>query len=188
MLETLLQLDSALSLLINHFHSSVLDAIMITISGRLTWVPLYAVILWLLHKQFGWKTTGFFLVFIVLNLVLSDQISVFMKNYFLRLRPCHTEGLIKSVHLADGCGGQFGFVSSHAANTMGLAVLCSMLLHQNWIKVVLFVFAFLNSYSRVYLGKHFIGDVVGGMLLGALIGWLIFKIATLVLSKTNLAK
>lgn len=186
MLETFIQLDSALTVFINHFHSPFLDALMIAISGRMTWIPLYAIILWLMYKSLGWKTTGFFLLIILINLTLTDQISVWMKNHFLRLRPCHNPNLTDLLHLADGCGGKFGFVSSHAANTMGLAVLCSLLLTQNWLKVSLFTFAFLNSYSRVYLAKHYVGDVVGGMFLGLVIGWLVYHLASLALKKLKL--
>jgi len=93
----------------------------------------------------------------------------------MRFRPCHHPGLKDLLHLADGCGGKFGFVSSHAANTMGLAVLVSLILKNRAITVSMLAFALVNGYSRIYLGKHFVFDVIGGFLLGALIAYGVYR-------------
>jgi undecaprenyl-diphosphatase len=183
MFETILQLDHALTLGFNHFHTDQLDQLMILISGKLTWIPLYALILFLLYKEYGWKSAAVILLAIVVNLVLTDQTSVFFKNFFERPRPCHNEEMLKMLNMPVGCGGKFGFVSSHAANTMGLAVLASYFLQKNWVWLLLLSFALLNAYSRVYLGKHFVGDVVGGMFLGWLIALLVAQMTELLLKK-----
>lgn len=178
MLETILQIDKAITLSINHFHSAPLDVIMAAISDKLTWIPLYALLLFLLYKKLGWKYTLIVLVAVALNITLTDQISVFFKNHFMRLRPCHQEALMPLLHLPEGCGGRFGFVSSHAANTMGLAILMAMVLRTNWISLMMLAFALLNGYSRIYLGKHFAGDVAGGFLLGLVLGTAVYYLAS----------
>lgn len=180
MLETLLQIDNALTLTINHFHSGPMDAVMAAISGKWTWLPLYALLLYLMYRELGWKATVVFLVAIALNTLLTDQISVFMKDHFMRLRPCHQDELIPLLHTPKGCGGQFGFVSSHAANTMGLAILVSLIFKRNWISIMMLVFALLNGYSRIYLGKHFAGDVAGGFILALIIGTGMYYLAQMV--------
>lgn len=186
MLETLLQLDSALSLSINHLNSDFLDSIMITVSYKWTWVPFYALLLGIQFKQNSWKEVAVMLVFIALGVVLTDQISVLMKDSFMRLRPCHDPELSQYLHLPNGCGGKFSFVSSHAANTMGLAVLLSHFLKGKWVVPVMLVFAILNSYSRVYLGKHYLFDVLGGMVLALLIGAVLVIFFERILPRLNL--
>lgn len=185
MIETLIQLDHALSITINHFHAPWLDTLMELISGKFTWVPLYALLLFILYRKFGWKSLTVMVVSIVLSIVLSDQISVAFKNEFERLRPCHHPEVSQLLHLIVGCGGKFGFVSSHAANTMALAIFIGMVMRKNWVSVMMLSYALLNSYSRVYLGKHYVADVVGGMVLGAIIGYGIYSLAMLILRRSS---
>lgn len=170
MLETLVQIDHALSLSINHFHTPLLDTVMAAVSGRLIWVPLYALLALLVFRTYGWKSAIVVVLAIVINLVLSDQLSVVLKDHFARFRPCHHPRLSEMLHLSDGCGGKYGFVSSHAANTMGLAMLASLLLPYRWLPPVMMLYALLNGYSRIYLGKHFVLDVLGGYALGIVLG------------------
>ena len=177
MIEFIEQIDHALTLVINSLHNGGLDVVMQAISGRLTWIPLYLLLVFLLFRSVSLKSFLFVLGAVVITIVLRDQVSVFMKNSIGRYRPCHNLLIQGSLHLTHGCGGKFGFVSSHAANTMGLAVLIALILKKNWVSTVMLTFALLNAYSRVYLGKHYLGDVVGGIILGAAIAMLV--VATL---------
>ncbi len=122
----------------------------------------------------------------VLVIVLSDQISVHaFKQVFLRYRPCHNLLLQAQVHLNDGCGGMYGFVSSHAANTFALAMFLS-LLFKNKIKyfgLAIFVWAAFVSYSRIYNGVHYPADIACGAILGMGIGIVVFKIYQLLNKK-----
>lgn len=176
MLEALQQIDQVWTLAINQSHSDNGDMLMKLVSGRITWAPLYIALLYLFQKLFGWKRAFLLVVVILLNVVVTDQVSVMMKFGFERLRPCHAPTLDGLLHLADGCGGKFGFVSSHAANTMGLAVLVSLILKNRWMTISMLTFGLLNGYSRIYLGKHYVFDVLGGFMLGAFSGWLIYQL------------
>lgn len=114
---------------------------------------------------------------VVLLIFLSDQTSVkLFKEVFQRLRPCHNPEIVDLVHLVTRCGGQYGFVSSHAANTFALAMFMGLILkkHIPYFLLGLLCWATIVSYSRVYVGVHYVSDIFVGALLGMLIGYLVF--------------
>jgi undecaprenyl-diphosphatase len=148
------------------------------ISERFSWIPFYVVLAVLMGFKFKWKLL-IILPFAGLLIFFADQISVhFFKDVFLRLRPCHNPTIADLVHIVnDHCGGKYGFVSSHAANTFALAVFVGLVLknHFKWMLSFMLVWATIVSYSRIYLGVHYPGDVLGGALLGASIGFVIWR-------------
>src|SRR5687767_5182158 len=115
--EWLLAADSKLFLLLNSMHNNVMDSVMYWASNRWIWIPFYAWILFRIYKLFGKKTITVVLLTALL-ITASDQLSTnAIKNVVKRPRPCHEVTLQSKVHLVNNhCGGQFGFVSSHAAN------------------------------------------------------------------------
>ncbi|MDF1550055.1 MAG: phosphatase PAP2 family protein [Bacteroidales bacterium] len=176
MIDFLLEIDKKWFLFLNGIHSPFWDTIMWYVSETKTWIPLYAVILFFIFRQLKWK--GFItLFFIILLITLSDQISVrFFKNVFERLRPCHNQEIANFVHIVNNkCGGQFGFVSSHASNTFSLAMFTSLLFRNKPFSISIFLWAVVVSYSRIYLGVHFPFDILGGAILGIIIGILVYK-------------
>jgi undecaprenyl-diphosphatase len=114
-------------------------------------------------------------------ITLSDQGTGVIKDLTKRERPCHNETLTFEVHtVKNRCGGQYGFVSSHAANTMALAMYLILLTKGNirWLNRLLISFVMLVSYSRVYMGNHYPADIIGGWIVGifvALVTYYLFR-------------
>ncbi|MCK9206253.1 MAG: phosphatase PAP2 family protein [Salinivirgaceae bacterium] len=175
MIESLEHIDHRLLLLINGFHSSLADTLMTAISGTIIWIPLYLLCASVLIKE-EHSRVWVPLLFVVLLITLSDQISVHLfKDTVQRYRPCHNLELRDSLHLLEGaCKGKYGFVSSHAANTFALATFLLLLFRKRWTILLLF-WALLVSYSRVYLGVHYPSDVAVGALLGMLLAFIVFR-------------
>ncbi|MEQ8908566.1 MAG: phosphatase PAP2 family protein [Vicingaceae bacterium] len=174
MIDLLEQWDRTLFLKLNSWHSPVGDQIMSFISGKVEWAPLYLILLVLLIVKYK-RQSWWLLLAVGVAIALSDQISVkVFKEGFERFRPCHNLDLKEIVHLVNNkCGGKYGFVSSHASNSFSLATLLGLLLQRKtskWALILLWFWAAVVSYSRIYLGVHYPSDVMGGALLGVLIG------------------
>ncbi|MCG8700189.1 MAG: phosphatase PAP2 family protein [Bacteroidales bacterium] len=179
MLEYLDSIDKQLFLWLNSFHSPFWDGIMKFISGKIEWAPLYAIILAVLIYRFRMKAL-YIIPAIILTILLADRLSVLaFKEVVCRLRPSHAPDITPLVHIVDGYrGGSYGFVSSHAANSFGLATVLAFIFRNKYFNIFIFFWAALVSYSRIYLGVHYPGDILGGALLGAACGsfsaWLLF--------------
>ncbi|AEL24406.1 phosphatase PAP2 family protein [Cyclobacterium marinum] len=175
MIDSIAHWDEQLFLYLNQIHASWLDPVMLLITGKYIWIPFYIFLLFLLIREYKMESI-WFIVGLVLVIVLADQFtSGFMKPFFERLRPCHDprwQGIIMNY---SGCGGKYGFASSHAANTFGMAAYlqkagAKKLPSFSW----LFLWATLVSYTRIYLGVHYPADVLVGALIGLLSGWLVY--------------
>jgi undecaprenyl-diphosphatase len=150
---------------------------MYAISGRVIWAPLYLAIL--LYLVFTYKRKFLIIIpFIIIAVTLADQVSVqLFKDIFMRLRPCHEPSLTGMVHLVKGeCGGLYGFVSSHASNSFNVALLSLMFIKKRWYTICIIIWASVIGYSRIYLGVHYPGDVICGAMVGAFIGWGVYKL------------
>ncbi|MCZ4694238.1 phosphatase PAP2 family protein [Ancylomarina euxinus] len=178
MLETLNQLDQELLLFLNGIHSPFFDSFMFLISGKLVWAAFYLSIIVQIYRTYGWKNCLYLLVAIILVIVCCDQMaSGILKPTFQRFRPSRSPELADLVHTVNGYrGGKYGFASSHAANVFGLATFCSLLFRNRKLRLFLFSWAILVSYSRIYLGVHYPGDIIVGTAIGLFFGYLIYKI------------
>lgn len=178
MIEFLIDLDINLFLFLNGINSSWMDPIMFFISGKKEWIPLYLIFIALIIKQFKWQSI-WILAGIGLTILLSDQLaSGFMKPFFARLRPSHSPDLDGLVHTVNGyTGGMFGFASSHAANSFGLATFLWLAFKEQYKWFVwIFLWAFIVAYSRIYLGVHYPGDILIGGLIGFGFGHLSYRL------------
>ncbi len=184
-----MSLDQNLFLYLNSLHNSFGDHFFYMYTDTLIWLPLYASILYVIIKQQGQKS-WITILFIILMVVLCDQISSqIFKDGFQRLRPSQNPLLEGLVHLVNGRkGGLYGFVSSHAANSFGLAMFSSLLFRYKPLTIVIFIWALINSYSRIYLGLHYLGDILGGGLLGIGVAILVYQIYLRTYNKIELSK
>lgn len=172
----ILQIDADLLLWINGHHAPWADTLMWTISRATTWIPLYALLVYLLWHRFGWRRTIVYFLAIVIAIGLSDYISSgLIKPLVCRLRPTHEPLLQPFIHLVNGyTGGLYGFVSSHAANTATCALLFSLFYRDRLMTAVMTLYVLLNCYSRMYLGVHYPGDILCGLIVGCAISGLIY--------------
>jgi undecaprenyl-diphosphatase len=174
MIEYLNSMDTKLFLFLNGFHNSFFDPVMYWFSDKLIWVPMYVIIAFFIIWKYKMRGV-IMLLFVGLVIALCDQTaSHLIKNLTQRLRPSHEPSLAGLIHLSKaGPGGLYGFVSSHAANAFGVATFLFFVLDSRFrlLKYWLFVWAALVSYSRIYNGVHYPGDVIVAALLGSLIGW-----------------
>jgi undecaprenyl-diphosphatase len=177
MIHILSEFDHTLFLFFNGLHNSFWDICMSWITNKFTWFPFYFIlIVWLIVR---YKTRGIVIILMAaLVIVLSDQVtSSFMKPFFHRLRPCHDPTIMNTVHLVASCGGLYGFCSSHAANSFGLVMIIFLIISKDYPwTTYLFFWAGLVSYSRVYVGVHFPGDVAAGALIGCIFALLVYFI------------
>lgn len=178
MLETLNQLDQELLLFLNSIHSPFFDSFMYLISGKLVWAVFYLAIIVQIYRTYGWKNCLYLVVAIALVITCCDQMaSGILKPTFQRFRPSQSPEISNLVHIVNGyTGGKYGFASSHAANVFGLATFCSLLFRNRKLSLFLFSWAALVSYSRIYLGVHYPGDIIVGTGIGLFFGYLIFRI------------
>ncbi len=187
-MEALGTLDERFFLFLNGLHADWMDKVMIAVTQMWVWLPLYLLMVYWTVKQYGKRCWW---IFIALGIVVlcSDQLSAHVfKPLFQRLRPCYNVDFQDLIYLPKGlAGGKYGFVSSHAANTFAIAAFMTAALRNNrpWTGIVLYLWAFISSYSRIYLGFHYPGDILCGAVLGILIGLILWKVFQLVLLKTR---
>lgn len=207
-MDSLIHIDQEWLLAINGRHAEWADMLMWYVSQSATWLPLYALLLGLVVYRFGiqWyrntqniqntptlsKKKALLRVLIVLAgfavaVGLSDFVSSgLIKPWVCRLRPTHEPALAGMVHLVNGyTGGLYGFVSSHAANTMACALLFSLLYRNRYATVGLMLWVALNCYSRMYLGVHYPGDIIGGLLVGAVLATLTYAALRRLLARVD---
>lgn len=175
-------LDRELTLAINSLHCTATDYLWLLFSNREIWFVMYAVVAFFLFRRLGWRCGLLWIVSIVLMIVCCDQGSNFIKDLVARLRPCKDPYMLeKGLWVLEG-GGRYGFYSSHAANTLAFAIGSSMAFRCDGSRckpylIWIYIWAFLVGISRVFVGKHFLGDVLVGFLAGAFFALIIGKLA-----------
>lgn len=183
MLEQLLHIDTEILLAINGWHAPWADKVMWIISEKTTWIALYVLLIGLLIYKYRQPSVNavkwlqkvpvcvVMIVMIVLAVGLADFVaSGILKDLVARPRPSRVPELEGVLHLVNGYrSGQYGFVSSHAANTMACGLLFSLIWRRNIATVGLMLWVAINCYSRMYLGVHYPLDIIGGLVVGSLV-------------------
>jgi undecaprenyl-diphosphatase len=187
MIEQLIEWDKELLIFLNSFHTAWLDPVMLLITKTFFWLPLYAFLIYLMFRNFK-KEAWLVLIGAGITILLCDQItSTFMKPFFARLRPSQDPTMAGLIHHVNNYkGGLYGFASGHAANTFGVALFVWLTLKpvHKWIWVI-FIWATLMTYTRIYLGVHFPGDIIVGAAIGLGCGWLGYRASSTLRKRRN---
>ncbi len=177
MLNRLEQIDQSLFLTLNGWHNTFFDSFFWWISNRYIWIPLYLFMAYLIIRKYK-KQSWIIILSAIILIFITDQVSVHLfKNIFIRYRPSHNLDIKTMVHIINGYrGGLYGFVSSHAANSFGIAIFTALFLKNRWYWWSILLWAALVSYSRIYLGVHYPADIVGGAILGGFLAIFVYFI------------
>lgn len=181
-IRTLESADQAVTLEINSMHSPFTDHMWALFSDRELWYPLYVAIAAFLVWKLGWKRGLVVILGVVLTILACDQFSNLIKDAVARLRPSSDQGMLaRGLHVIERPSRSFSFFSAHSANAMGLAS-CTFTALRSLMRVrflgygvLMYVWGGLVSVSRVFVGKHFLGDVLVGVTVGIVFGVLIAK-------------
>jgi len=172
------QLDQTLTLALNGSQSLYLDAIATSISATATWLPVAVLFFYVIVRCNNLRNILTILCALALCIFLADQVaSSVCKPLVCRYRPSNDPALMYSVDVVNAYrGGRYGFFSSHAANTFAVATFVCLLIRHRALTLWLFSWALLNCWSRVYLGVHYVGDLLTGILWGSLVGYGIYRL------------
>jgi len=180
MFEYLNQIDTSVFLFFNGMHTPFLDRFMMLFTDRFIWVPMYAAILIMLLKTHGVKSALIYALGIALAITLTDQTcATYIRPMVERMRPSNLENPLSALTLVvdDYRGGDYGFPSCHSANSFALATFLTCLFPRRRMLLFIFGWAILNSYTRLYLGVHYPGDLLVGGAIGSAFGYLCYRLA-----------
>lgn len=167
----IIEWDEQATLWLNSFYTDGWDTFFF-FASKYTWHIVGAIILGFLFWKKRPKEVIIFLLFVAVMILFADQICNIFKHTVQRFRPCWDENLMEQVHIVNGDrGGKYGFFSAHAAISFGLAFLSSRIFKNGWFTTGIYIIAIMVSYSRIYLGRHFLGDVLVGAVEGTLVAW-----------------
>ncbi len=174
MLDYLNDIDTDALLAVNGLHDAFQDVMWWMVSAKWSSLLLVLALIWVLLHQ-NRRHAVLVLIMLVLAVTLADLLSSgLIKHLVERLRPTHDPSLGNAVHVVNGYrGGMYGFVSSHAANFFAVATFLSLLVRHRLVTCSLLAWAVLQCYSRVYLGVHYPGDILGGIVVGVLVGFVV---------------
>lgn len=164
---TLEGIDVQLLVYLNSLGSEFWDPLWIVLTDKRTYIPLFIFIVFKIYRRFGVKQMLFILFFIALLILFTDQFTNFFKDSFQRLRPCRQEYL--NLRQIDIYCGKYGFFSAHASNSIAVSLFVIRVIKERFnslFSIILFIWVFIFSYSRIYLGLHYPIDILFGLLFG----------------------
>lgn len=181
-MEGIQQLDQSLLLFLHSFHNDFWDKAVTLFTSIEIWIPFYVLMVYIIIKTFK-KNSIYILVLIGLSIVVSDQFSALIKDSVQRLRPTHDPVFGNLVHNLYDRGGTFGFFSAHAANTFTIAIISARLFKNHLFSILIFIWAILVSYTRIYLGLHYLVDTLIGWIWGILAGLAFYQLIVFIQKK-----
>ncbi len=186
--DNLIQHDKELLVYLNGLGNENWDSFWMFITTPINWTPLFLLFFYLIFKTFGWKKGLIFIIITVIMVGFSDQLTVFIKDLFGRLRPNRDTELRDIIRLLKD-NKSFSFVSGHATTSTAVSLLMYLTLKKYYKYIILFfIWPVLFAYSRIYIGVHFPIDVIVGALLGILIGYLFYQLSLKLLAKVDTEK
>ena len=174
---TLEEIDIQILVYLNSLGSEFWDPIWIILTNKTTYIPLFAFIVYYIYKRFGLKQTAFIILFISILILFTDQFTNFIKDSFQRLRPCR-EGYLELREIDIYCG-KYGFFSAHASNSIAVSLFVIRIMREKFtsiFSIILIIWVFIFSYSRIYLGLHYPTDILCGLIFGAISSTLFYHI------------
>lgn len=184
-LDKLIQLDKDLLVFLNGLGNENWDNFWLITTNQLSWIPLYLLFFYLIFKSLGWKKGVALIILTALLVTFSDQFTVFIKNFFERLRPNRDPSINEIIRILKN-NKSFSFVSGHATTSTAVSLFMHLTLKKYYKRTILFfIWPLLFAYSRIYIGVHFPIDVVTGAILGSLIGYVFYKISLKVFLKID---
>ncbi len=178
-IQPLVDADQSVFLFLNSFHNTFWDYFMYVYTGKLIWVPMYATILYVLLRNYNWKVSLMCVVAIALTITFADQVcGSLIRPIVERPRPANDLSPIADlVHIVNNRrGGSYGFPSCHASNSFGLAFFLVLLFRKHPLSWFILLWAAINSYTRIYLGLHYPGDLIVGAVVGGCGAWLMYTL------------
>ena len=178
-MDSILHFDQQLFLYLNQLGTPSFDSFWMLLTHKATNAVVYLVLTFVYGRIYDWRSSAYLIVWVILLIAFTDQITNAFKYGFGRLRPCHEPGIQELMRLVkDRCGGQFSFFSGHASNSFALATLFFLIFGKiaGRGRILLFVLASLIAYSRVYIGVHYPIDIVCGSMFGFLAGCLFWRL------------
>jgi undecaprenyl-diphosphatase len=184
-IDQFLPLERHLFFALNGSDSPFLDNLMWTYSRPIVWLPLFLFLIFMMFYKTSYKEAILTLVFFLLVFGISDYVSSsIFKPLFHRFRPTHYPGFEQYIDLVRNYrGGMYGFISGHACTSFGIATFISLVFRNKWVTISSLLWASINSYTRIYLGVHFISDIISGAIVGALIAFLFYELYKLIRHK-----
>ena len=188
-MEQLLEYDHELFLYLNSLGTTTWDGLWLFITNKLYSAPLYALLLFLIYKKYGFKGAVITVLVVAAMIACTDQLANLFKHGIERPRPCRVEdwkGLMRFV--APRCG-RYGYFSGHAANSMAAAIFAGLILKSKYkyVFLALLFWSSLVGYSRIYLGVHYPADVLTGWIIGGSIGYAFFRLQQFLIKKYTIS-
>jgi undecaprenyl-diphosphatase len=183
LLDFIIQQDKELMIFLNNLGSESWDSFWYATTNKLTWIPFFLLLLYLLFKAFGAKKGFSILLIVALVITFTDQFTNLVKFTFERLRPCNDLTINEQLRILKQ-SNSFSFFSGHSSNSFAVTTLLFLLLKKYFKYMgLLFIWPLLFAYSRVYIGVHFPSDIFVGMIFGILTGMIFYKISIRILNR-----